>query len=73
MKESPGTAVTILNKARCCLYGDKQQNYRYFDPDSLYAAVALHETLRLLLAKFAARDMLLEVRTDTIIATSRSL
>lgn len=43
IKETPGAPIPVLEKARCCLRGDKQVPYRDFDPDALYAPVARHE------------------------------
>lgn len=60
IKENPGTEVPVLFKARCCLRGDKQVAYRDFDPETLYATVLRHETIRILLTKVAAQDLLLE-------------
>lgn len=60
IKEAPGSDISILYKARCCLRGDKQVAYRDFDPNNLYAPVVRHETIRMLLAKTAAQDLILE-------------
>lgn len=61
IKEAPGTSTPLLHKARCCLRGDKKQPYLDFDPKMLYAPVARHKTIRMLLAKFAAQDLFLQV------------
>lgn len=42
------------------MHGDKQEPYCDFDPDDLYAPVARHETIRMLLAKVAAQGLILE-------------
>jgi len=47
-----------LHKARCCVRGDLQDPAVDFDPSSLYAPVASHESIRLLFA-IAARDNLI--------------
>lgn len=60
IKESPGEYVDILHKARCCLRGDRQRPYLDFDPYEVYAPVARHETIRLLLAKVAAQNLILD-------------
>lgn len=53
-------AYGLIYKARCCLRGDKQVAYRDFDPENLYAPVARHESIRMLLALVAAQNLVLE-------------
>lgn len=49
-----------LAKARCCLRGDRQKAWVDFDPESVYAPVALHESHRMLIAFSATNDLVLE-------------
>jgi len=49
-----------LQKARCVVRGDKQQASIDYDPNSIYAPVASHEGLRLILAIAAHRNLILE-------------
>lgn len=60
LKESPGQYIDVLHKARCCLRGDKQRPFFDLDPYVVYAPVARHETIRLLIAKVAAQNLILE-------------
>ena len=50
----------FLKKARCCLRGDKQKPFVDYDADTIYAPLASHETLRLLLACTASQGLILE-------------
>lgn len=50
----------FLRKARCVVRGDKQTVYAYFDPNNVYAPVACHEAIRILLAYAAAYDLQME-------------
>lgn len=42
------------------LRGDLQEHYEDFDPENIYAPLAVHETLRMFLAKASAEDLILE-------------
>ena len=50
--------LDFLLKARCNLRGDKQKHFEYFDPDELYASVAAHESIRILIT--IAASLILE-------------
>ena len=50
----------FLEKARCCLRGDKQLAYIDYDPSNIYAPVASHDAIRLLIAIAAAENAQLE-------------
>ena len=50
----------FLHKARCCIRGDKQQANIDFDPSNVYAPVASHEAIRILLAFAAGEGLILE-------------
>lgn len=50
----------FLYKSRCVLRGDKQSEYIKFDSDQLYAPVAAHESLRMLLALGCDEEVILE-------------
>lgn len=50
----------MLFKARFRLRGDRKVAYRYFDQETIYAPVVCRETIRILLAKVAAQDLILE-------------
>ena len=54
LKQLDAEGKKFLEKARCCLRGDRQQEYVDFDPNALYAPVASHESIRMLLACAAA-------------------
>lgn len=60
IKDTVGSDVSVLYKARCCIRGDKQVAYRDFDPENLYAPVVRHETIRMFIAKAAAQNLILE-------------
>ena len=51
---------TFLHKARCVIRGDKQKAYIDYDPHNVYAPVACHEAIRILLAYSAAKNLLIE-------------
>ena len=51
---------SYLPKARCVARGDLQEAYIDFDPTNLYAPVAAHESLRLILAYAASTNLILE-------------
>jgi len=50
----------FMEKARCCLRGDQQLAYVDYDPTNIYAPVASHDSIRMLLALAAAEDSYLE-------------
>lgn len=50
----------FLEKARCCVRGDFQAPEVDFDPTAIYAPVASHESIRLILAISAAEDLIVE-------------
>lgn len=50
----------MLHKARCVVRGDQQKAFVDYDPFDIYAPVAAHETLRLLLAFAASHNLGLE-------------
>ena len=52
--------LKLLEKARCCLCGNKQTPEIDFDPHTTYAPVASHEALRILLAIAAAHGLIVE-------------
>jgi len=52
--------LEFLCKARCVVRGDLQEAYVDFGPESLYAPVATHESLRLIIAFAANEDLILE-------------
>jgi len=52
--------LNFLCKARCVARGDLQEPYVDFDPENLYAPVATHESIRLVIAFAASQDLLLE-------------
>lgn len=60
IKDTHGSLASYLCKARCCLRGDKQLQHRDYDPLSLYAPVARHETIRMFLTKAAALNLFVE-------------
>ena len=51
---------TFLPKARCVARGDLQEAYVDFDPDTLYAPVAAHASIRLILAYAASQNLIIE-------------
>lgn len=57
LKGTGGSLADLIYKSRCCLRGDKQIEYRDFDPASLYAPVVKHETIRMFFTKVAAEDL----------------
>ena len=60
IKDTVGSTDELLYKARCCLRGDKQVAYRDFDPETLYAPVVRHETIRIFIVKSAAQGLIVE-------------
>ncbi len=50
LKQVDSEGKEFLGKFRCCLRGDRQRPYVNYNPDALYAPVASHESIRLLLA-----------------------
>ena len=54
------TATIFLCKALCVARGDLQKAFLDYDPDSLYAPVAAHESLRVLIAFAANNNQILE-------------
>lgn len=60
VKDALGTSVPIIHNARWRDSGDRQQPNRDLEPDSLYAPVARHETIVMLVAKVVTQDFLLE-------------
>lgn len=60
IKEDAGDNVPLLYNARCCLRGDKQIPFDDLDPNTLYAPVVRHETIRMLLAEANAQDLIVE-------------
>jgi len=50
----------VLHKARCCLRGERQKAFVDFDPESTYAPVASHESLRMLMHYAASENLLPE-------------
>lgn len=60
IKDTPGTEFPVLFNAFCYLRGDKQIAHCNIDPETLYAPVVRHETIRMLLAKVEAQDLILE-------------
>lgn len=59
-KQVNQAGTDFLFKARCNLRGDKQIAYDSFDPEGIYAPVAAHETIRMLLAVAAALGLRVE-------------
>ena len=51
---------TFLPKARCVARGDLQEAYIDFNPDALYAPVAAHESIRIILAYAASHNLIVE-------------
>lgn len=51
---------SCLHRARCCARGDMQTPGVDFDPDGLYAPVASHDSIRILLSIAAADGLLVE-------------
>ncbi len=49
-----------MSKARCCARGDLQEQDIDFNPDTLYAPLASHESIRLILAFAASSSLTLE-------------
>ena len=49
-----------LFKARCCLRGDRQVEFLDYDPDFVYAPVAAHESIRILICFAASQNLILE-------------
>jgi len=49
-----------MEKARCCLRGDRQLAYVDYDPTNIYAPVASHDSIRMLIALAAGEDAYLE-------------
>lgn len=49
-----------LAKDRCCLRGDRQKAWVDLDPKSVFAPLASHESLRMLIAFAAANELVLE-------------
>lgn len=47
-------------EARCTLRGDLQEEGVDYDPEALYAPVATHESIRILLCLAASQDLMLE-------------
>lgn len=50
----------FIYKARCNLRGDLQEAYHDFDPEGIYAPVAAHESIRMLMAIAAQLGLILE-------------
>ena len=51
---------SFLHKARCCVPGDLQFPGLDFDPNSVYAPVASHESIRMLLSIAAENGLIVE-------------
>ena len=61
LKQIDSEGKEFLEKARCCLRGDRQRPYVDYNADALYAPVASHESIRSLLAVTAGeREKMLE-------------
>ncbi len=60
MKPLDAMCENFIEKARCCLRGDRQLAYADYDPLNVYAPVASHDSIRLLLSMAANQDLLLE-------------
>lgn len=50
VKQLESEGILFLERAHCCLHGDKQQPYIDFDPNTLYCQVASRESIRMLIA-----------------------
>lgn len=46
-----------MEKARCCAPGDEQLSYVDYDPDNIYAPVASHDSIRMLLVLAATENL----------------
>lgn len=47
----------LLHKARCCVRGDQQKQFKNYDPDDTYAPVSTYETLRIFLVYAAGQNL----------------
>ena len=59
-RKKPLDGKKFLPKARCVARGDQQEAYVDYDPGGLYALVASHGSLRLILAYAASENIILE-------------
>ena len=49
-KPLDATGKNFMEKARCCLRGDQQLEYVDYDPSNIYAPVASHDAIRMLIS-----------------------
>ncbi len=54
MKPLDAEGRKFMEKARCCSHGGRQQAYVDYDPNNIYAPVASHDSIRILLSIAAA-------------------
>ena len=50
----------FIEKALCCVRGDRQMAYVDYDPTNIYAPVASHDSIRMLLALAVSENLYLE-------------
>ncbi len=60
MKPLDAEGKKFMEKSRCCLRGDRQQAFVDYEPTNIYAPVASHDSIRMLLAIAAAQNLTLE-------------
>ena len=60
LKTLDAAGTKFLEKSRCCICGNRQTPELDFDPHTVYAPVASHEAVRILLAVAASNDLIVE-------------
>lgn len=61
IKETVGSVVSELHRARCCIGCNHQVAYRDFHRNEVYAPVARHGKIRIFLVKSTVRSFIVEV------------
>ncbi len=61
MKPCDAEGKKFIEKARCCVRGNRQLAYVYYDSSNIYAPVASHDSTHMLLAIAASEEIYLEV------------
>ena len=61
LKPLDAVCQDFMEKARCCVHGDQNVAYIDYDPENIYAPVAGHDSIRMLIATAASNVNLIEV------------